>query len=76
VDYTAGYATIPEDLQQACVMHVQNLYQVSQVNRSLSSARLGDAAETYVDPTKAATFSGDVSKIIDTYILHDRTISR
>jgi hypothetical protein len=42
VEYTGGYATIPEDLQQAVVEIVKGLYQQRTEDTTIESEKLGD----------------------------------
>ena len=44
IDYTAGYPTVPEPVQEACVQLAQDLYQAALVNSTLKKATLGAAA--------------------------------
>ena len=42
VKYTAGYATVPEDVQQACAMAVADAFHRLERDGNLNSERLGD----------------------------------
>ena len=42
IDYTAGFASIPEDVQHACAELVARWLDVSRRDRGLSGERLGD----------------------------------
>lgn len=64
IDYTAGYATIPQDIQEACVSLVQHRYQTSQVNSALKSAQLGNASFVIADLKK---IPGDVMQVLNYY---------
>jgi hypothetical protein len=44
VKYTAGYTTIPDDLQQGAVMAVQAIYAASKLDPNLKSEKIGDYA--------------------------------
>ncbi len=46
VDYTGGYSTIPEDLQQAACAYVAALFRISSVDRTLQSEKIGDYSYT------------------------------
>lgn len=58
VDYTAGYADIPEDIQEACVQMCQDLYQSSLINNNVSSAKLGPFSYTLANKTGGAMNGG------------------
>lgn len=49
VRYTAGYATIPTDLEQICIDLVQLYYKSRTVDTSVKAERLDDHAITYAD---------------------------
>ena len=42
VEYEAGYATIPDDLERACIEIAAEMYQTRQQDRSVTSETLGD----------------------------------
>lgn len=46
VEYTAGYSTVPADLELACLETVQSLYNRTRRDAELASERLGDYAWT------------------------------
>ena len=72
IRYVAGFATIPQDIQEACVQLTQNLYQQSLNNSSIKEAKLGNSSivlnstewpagvkmilDQYKDYSKAASF--------------------
>ena len=47
VDYTAGYATVPDQVQEAVVQTMIWLYRTENLNFSVESQRLGDASTTF-----------------------------
>ncbi len=51
-DYTAGYTSIPADLQQGVTMAVAQLFNLSQADPTLKSEKIGDYSYTSVDWTK------------------------
>lgn len=53
VTYTAGFATIPSDLQEACRHMVQWLHTELTRNPAIKQERLGDYTVTYADPRMA-----------------------
>ena len=44
VDYTAGFATVPDDIQQACAELIKNVYDAASRDQSLESERIGNYA--------------------------------
>lgn len=56
VDYTGGFATIPDDLQEACLQLVLDFYNAQNANQSLRSERVGpyayelNAMASYMSP--------------------------
>ena len=46
VAYTGGYATVPDDLEQACIEIALTMYQSRETDRTMTSERLGDYAYT------------------------------
>jgi len=51
VDFTAGYSTIPDDLEQVALELVQLAYDSREHDVALKQERLGDYARTLVDAT-------------------------
>jgi hypothetical protein len=76
IDYTAGFATVPQAVQEAVVQLAADLYQSSQVNNSLAKATLGDS--TIVTKTTAETtqLSGKVMLLLSPYIDHSKMMLR
>lgn len=72
IDYSAGFDPIPSDVQEACVQHVQDLYQAGLVNSSLASEKIGP----YSYETRLANFplSPKVYGLISPYIDHAGTV--
>ena len=71
--YTAGYAAIPEDIQEAVVQLCQFLYQQGQTNSALTSARLGDAAVVF---NNAPKWPAVCRLTLDRYSSYDKLIAR
>lgn len=69
VDYTAGYAEIPDDLQEACAQHVLDLYNGSITNGNLSDVRLGNYRYS-IDQVNRHSFSAKVQALLNPYIAH------
>ncbi len=76
VDYSAGFAAIPDAIQEACVQLAADLYGQSQLSSSVESARLGPAAYTLNTSARALARSPKIFGLIAPYIAHDRVISR
>jgi len=72
IDYTAGYATIPQDVQEACVQIILAMYQQGLVNQAVKSERIGEYDYTLKDggiPRSALA-------LLDPFVAHDRVIGR
>jgi hypothetical protein len=67
VDYTAGYATIPEPIQQACVFLAADMYAADKRDGSLRSASLGPYKWEVMDTTKLLTNNPKVKALIYPY---------
>lgn len=65
VDYTAGFTTIPLDLQQAVAMQVLFMYQQTSHDFNVQSERLGPYAKTLATPLTG--FAPGVLGIINRY---------
>lgn len=74
VDYTAGYSTIPEDIQEGCVQLVKDLYQDSLHDMALQSSTLGPYSKTMAAGGGAGLSKKVMSKIAS-YVAHDRIIT-
>lgn len=73
IDYTAGYAAIPQDIQEAVVQMCVWLYQSGRVNTAFKSAHLG--AASYEMMTMPG-FPPMVKTVLDQHRAIDRTIYR
>ena len=71
VDYTAGWATIPEDIQAACVQHAADMYQASLNDPNVKSISIGPFSKTLAEGGGVAMGSFVRGKIAP-YIAHDR----
>jgi hypothetical protein len=72
VDYTAGFTSVPQAVQEATVAVAQSLYQSSLANSAYSSVKLGN---TSVEIAKK--FFPDLAKaLLSGYVDHARAISR
>jgi len=60
IDYTGGYATIPDDLEQLCINVVADIYRSRSINDRLKSETIGDYSYTL----------GDVQEAISRYAAH------
>ena len=76
IDYTAGFATIPQPVQEACVQLVQDLYNAGLVNNTLKKATLGTGSFELKDEKKTVSLSGKVSLLLAPYVDHSKMIFR
>lgn len=76
IDYTAGFATIPQPVQEACVQLVQDLYNAGLVNNTLKKATLGAGSFELKNNTQTASLSGKVSMLLAPYVDHSKAIRR
>ena len=76
IDYTAGFATIPQPVQEACVQLVQDLYNAGLVNNTLKKATLGTGSFELKDERKTVSLSGKVSLLLAPYVDHSKMIFR
>jgi len=53
--YTAGYSTIPEDIQEATAEQVAFLNEQGSASASVKSEKLGDYSKTFFDPTTTSS---------------------
>ncbi len=74
IDYTAGFATIPADVQEACVAYVQDLYQSELLNNNVKSESLGPYSYTLNDAAKVA-MSSRITGILDRYKDYSKSFS-
>ena len=76
IDYTAGFASIPQAVQEACVQLVLDLYNAGLVNSTLKKATLGNGSFEVQSQTATATLSGKVSLLLAPYVDFSKTILR
>jgi hypothetical protein len=76
IDYTAGFASIPQAVQEACVQLALDLYNAGLVNSTLKKATLGNGSFEVQSQTSTATLSGKVSLLLATYVDFSKTILR
>jgi len=55
ITYTAGYSSVPADVQQGCIMLVADLYNRSTKDMTLKSETLGDYSYTVAEGTEASS---------------------
>jgi len=60
VMYTAGYATVPDDIEEACLEVSKYLFQTRKTNANLNSESLGDYSYTLADATKLSSMMADL----------------
>lgn len=73
VDYQAGFATVPDDVQEAVVQLCQFLYQQGQTNGAMNSVRLGDAAVVF---NNRHIWPSVVTLALSPYRAYDKVIAR
>ena len=76
IDYTAGFAAIPQAVQEAAVQLVVDLYNAGLVNNTLKKAQLGAGSFELKQQTQAATLSGKVSLLLAPYVDFSKMILR
>jgi hypothetical protein len=76
IDYTAGFDTIPQPVQEACVQLVLDLYNAGLVNSTLKKATLGGGSFELKDQASTAVLSGKVSLLLAPYVDYSKTILR
>ena len=64
VEYSAGYATIPEDLKRACIEIAAEMYQTRLQDRLLSSESLGDYTYT---KKQSVNYAEERAHLLDGY---------
>ncbi len=72
VDYQAGFAVVPQAVQEACVLLTQDLVQSEQANRALTSGSLGPYKFAYAQDSTA--MSKAVRDLLSEYVAHDKGI--
>ncbi len=75
IDYTAGFTTVPQPIQEATVQLVQDLYQASLVNNTLKKATLGASSVELKTETASSQMSGKVQALTAPYIDHSKMIN-
>lgn len=76
IDYQAGYATVPQAVQEACVQLVQDLYQAGLVNNTLKKATLGASTVEMKDTSTSPQMSAKVQLLLAPYVDHAKMIAR
>jgi hypothetical protein len=76
IDYTAGFASIPQAVQEACMQLVLDLYNAGLVNSTLKKATLGNGSFEVQSQTSTAVLSGKVSLLLAPYVDFSKTILR
>jgi hypothetical protein len=76
IDYTAGFAAIPQAIQEACVQLVMDLYNAGLVNNTLKKATLGAGSFEVQSQTSTAVLSGKVSMLLAPYVDYSRVVFR
>ena len=76
IDYVAGYAIIPQAVQEACVQLTLDLYNAGLVNSTLKKATLGNGSFEVQSQTSTAVLSGKVSLLLAPFVDFSKTILR
>jgi hypothetical protein len=76
IDYRAGFASVPQPVQEACVQLVQDLYQAGLVNNSLKKATLGSSSIELKESTATTQMSSKVQLLLAPYVDYSRVIFR
>jgi hypothetical protein len=76
VDYTAGFASVPQAIQEACVQLVLDLYNAGLVNNTLKKATLGTGSFELKEQSTTAVLSGKVSMLLAAYVDYSRVVFR
>ncbi len=76
IDYKAGFAAIPQPVQEACAQLAQDLYQAGLVNNTLKKATLGPSSVELKSTTSAAQMSPKVMLLLAPYRDYAKTILR
>lgn len=63
--YTAGYATVPDDVQEACVLTVAALYAAASTDPNLQSESLGDYS--FTRRTAAEAIPAEAQRLLASY---------
>jgi hypothetical protein len=74
VDYVAGYATIPENVQQACVQLAADLSSINKRDQTVQSVKIGPFAKTFGDANKTLLQSPTIKSLLSTYIDHAKVV--
>ena len=76
IDYSAGFTTPPQAIQEAAAQLVVDLYNAGLVNNTLKKATLGTGSFELKDQSKAAVLSNKVSMLLAPYVDHSKVIFR
>jgi len=76
IDYSAGFATIPQAVQEACVQLVLDLYNAGLVNNTLKKATLGSGSFELKNDNQTASLSAKVSLLLAPFVDYSRVIFR
>lgn len=72
VDYTAGYATIPNPIQEACAQYASYLYQQAKSSQVIRSQTLGPFSTTFVG---SQPMPKHISTMLNRWTAHDRRVN-
>lgn len=72
VDYTAGFATIPQQIQQACVALTQHLYELDSIDAGVISRSIGPYSQSF--SADAGGMPPMVKDLIAPYVDHSALV--
>lgn len=67
IDYTAGFAVIPQDIQQACLRVCNLIYENDRRDSAVMSERIGPYTQEFVKDPKGVMRDGTVQALIGRY---------
>lgn len=67
VDYTAGYAVIPQDIQQACLRVCDLIYENDRRDSAVGSERIGPYSQEFIKNPQGVMRDGTVQSLIGRY---------
>ena len=76
VDYRAGFASVPQAVQEACAQLAQDLYQAGLVNNTLKKATLGPSSVELKSSAGASLLSPKVRLLLAPYVDYAKLMFR
>lgn len=75
IDYQAGYATVPQAIQEACVQYAAFLYQSGSIDYSVTRVRIGPFSQESAGSSKIPAIPIPIRGLLDPYKAYDRAIA-